>query len=172
MSLSEFGSVKRIVKDLLEKEDQNNLSEEDLDHQFSMLIKSITTYISEDKYFFLFDWILDSMLKEQELLKIYYNSVLDQTLPPKDLLLPIIFKLNLVHSKIIETVVDEIYISYIDYVELLNINEFELAVKSKIMTLGLANSFILFLTENRCFDEQIFDEYIELISQALGIFEE
>lgn len=172
MSLRDFGSVKRIVKDLVKKEDQNTLSEEDLDHQFSTLVKCITTYISEEKYFFLFDWIKESMIKEQELLKIYYNSVLDQTVPPKELLLPIIFKLNLVHSKIIEAVVDEIYITYFDYVELLNINEFELAVKSKIMTLGLANSFILFLTENRCLDERIFDGYIELISQALGIFEE
>ena len=171
MSLSDFGTVKRILKDLLEKSDRQDLSKSELDYQFSTLLKTVSRFLSEGRYFFLFDWILETVKKEHELLKILNDTILDQEKPNSDSLLLLVFKIKLMHAKIIELIADEIYISYIDYIDLLNIPELELAVRSKIETLGMANSFLLFLAEHRSLDYRTFDRYIEIISQALSIFD-
>ncbi len=171
MSLSDFGTVKKIIRDLLEKNDRNDLSEAELDHQFATLINSISKYIAEGRYFFLFDWIIESVKREQQLLNLLNDTILDQEQKNKDILLLLVFKLKLTHAKIIEQIADEIYIAYIDFIDLLNMNEIELAVRSKVTTLGMGSSFLLFLTEHRCLDKRTFDRYIQIISQALSIFD-
>ena len=65
---------------------------------------------------------------------------------------------------------DEIFLLYSDYAELYRIQDFEIAWELKIQAINLANIFILYLTDNRSINEQRYDKYIKLISQALYIF--
>ena len=170
MSLADFGAIKIVLKDLLLKNANNELSIGEIDYQFSLLLENISKYFFEGKYFFLFDWITETIKREDELriksAEIHPFFQKDK----KKILNELILKLHLFHSKIIELVVDEIYLSYMDYIDLKRINELNLAIQSKISTLGLANSFILYLTENRSNNENVYDSYIEMISQALEIF--
>ena len=171
MSLTDFGTIRNVIRSLLEKSNNLNLSKIEIDYQFSYILEKIAIYFSEEKYFFLFDWITETVKKEQELGKKLCYYIIQGDEKQREILQILIFKLNVVHAKIIESVVDEIYLSYMDYIDLKSINEIEVAIESKIRTLGLANSFILYLTENRYINEHLFDSYIELISQALNVFD-
>ena len=170
MSLADFGAIKIVLRDLLLKNANNELSIGEIDYQFSFLLENISKYFFERKYFFLFDWITETIKREDEL-RIKSDEIHPYFQKEKKAILDqLIQKVHLVHSKIIELVVDEIYLSYMDYIDLKRIDELDLAIQSKISTLGLANSFLLYLTENRSLNEKVYDSYIELISQSLEIF--
>ncbi len=170
MSLADFGSIKIVLRDLLEKNKNDLLSEDYIDIHFNCILEKISYYLSKEQYFFLFDWILETIKKENELNQKIIQNNLKEGNDQKRVLDTIIMKLHSIHTKIIEMVIDEIHVSYMDYIDLRNIDEFDLAIQCKISTLGLANSFLLFLTENRHINEFIFDSYIELISQTFQVF--
>jgi hypothetical protein len=170
MSLGDFAKIKVILNELIEKNTNDGLSPVEIDYQFSFLLNEIEKFYSENKFYFLFDWIYESIKKEIELTELYKKAQNDETNDKKDLIQLLILKTNLIHSKIIEMVADDIFLSYMDYIELKGINELELAIKSKILTLGIANSFILYLSENRKLNEVVYDSYIEIIHQALKVF--
>lgn len=171
MSLTDFGAMRSVIRSLIEKNDNNSLSKVEIDYQFSFILEKITNYFAEEKYFFLFDWITETVKKEKELAQTLKKcSNLDCT-EKKDMLTILIFKLHVVHVKIIELVIDEIHLDYMDFKELHAINEIELAIDSKIRAISVANSFLLYLSENRILNEDLFDLYIKFISQALDIFE-
>ena len=169
MSLADFGSIKIVLKNLIEKNIHNGLNKEEIDYQFSLLLKSIAKYFAEERYFFLFDWISEAVKREHELM--YHKHFINIKEKEKlDNIQILIFKTHALHSLIIEMVIDKIFISNTMYIQYINEDKFDLAVKVKIATLGFANSFLIFLTEKRNLDEELFDKYIDLISKALTIF--
>ena len=169
MSLADFGSFKIVLRNLIDKNIHDDLTKDEIDVQFSHLLKSIAKYFTEEKYFFLFDWIAEAVKREKELL--YHKHFIDVTQKEKlENLQILIFKTHTIHSLIIEMIIDKIFVSNTKYIQFMNDDQFDLAVKVKISTLGFANSFLIFLTEKRNLDEKLFDKYIDLISKALNIF--
>ena len=174
MSIRQY-ELSFVIKNLIEKNSKNELSIKDIDFQFSALIDKIQDNFLEslhsNDFSIFFDYISESIKAEHQL-RIKYAFEKQRLYSATNIysLGLLITKINVIHTKIISLVVDEIFLLYSDYAELYRIQDFEIAWKLKIQAINLANIFILYLTDNRFIDEQLYDKYIKLISQALYIF--
>lgn len=142
------------------------VSQESIDNQFVSLLKTVERYFREQEYELLFEWLAELVRKELELKK---KQEMDFRVYKRDSINLLICKVNLFHARIIEMLIDEIDIAYQDFQEMKVTNP-EFAEQIKFSTLTMANEFINHLTEYRSIDEPVFDQYIELISQSLNIF--
>jgi hypothetical protein len=141
-------------------------SEEIIDKQFVSLLKTVENYFVNHEYDLLFEWLSELVKKELELKR---KQEQDFRVYKKDSINLLICKCNVFHARIIEMLIDEIDIAYQDYLELRERNP-EFADQMKFSTVSIANDFINHLTESREIDEDMFDQYISIISQSLKIF--
>ncbi len=166
MSTSQI-KIKHILNMLTIQTTKNdNFSVEDIDIQFISLLKTVEIYFREQEYELLFEWLAELVKKELEL---KHKQQSDYRIYKKDSINLLICKVNLFHARIIEMLIDEIDIAYQDYLEMKESNP-EFAQQIKFSTLAMVNEFITHLTGSRAIDEAVFDQYIELISQSLQIF--
>ena len=175
--MSEISDFKTVLKTLIEQNTKKELSNREIDIQFSNLIDRISEDFINDlghgDFSSLLDYISESIKVENELRTKYQFEKARKFTPTNLYVLGLlIIKINLIHVKIISLVVDEILLLYSDFSEIrrTDTNDFDLADELKLTAIKLANVFINYLTENRLIDEKTFDKYINLISQALKVF--
>lgn len=166
MSTSQI-KIKHILNMLAIQTTKNdNFSVQDIDNQFVSLLKTVERYFREQEYELLFEWLAELVKKELEL---KHKQEMDSHIYKKDSINLLICKVNLFHARIIEMLIDEIDIAYQDYLEMKEHNP-EFSQQLKFSTITMASEFINHLTESRVIDEAVFDQYIELLSQSLQIF--
>ena len=148
------------------KSDSTITAEESIDRQFLSLLKTVERYFQNQEYDLLFEWLTELIKKELDLKRKQEENF---RVYKKDSINLLICKVNLFHARIIEMLIDDIDVAYQDYLEMKTSNS-EFADQLKFSTISVVNDFINHLTENRAIDEVVFDQYIDLISQSLQIF--
>ena len=145
---------------------KSDISAESIDQQFLSLLKTVEKYFEEQEFDFLFEWLNELIKKEGELKRKQQD---DFRIYKKDSINLLICKVSMFHARIMEMLVNAIDDAYHDY---RYIGETSPLFSSKIKasTLSMANTFINHLTENRDINAHVIDQYIEIISQALQIF--
>ena len=159
-------AIKHILNMLAIQTRRETISEQAIDNQFLSLMRTVERYFREHEYDLLFEWLNELIKKEVELKQ---KQEEDFRTFRKDSINLLICKVNLFHSRIVEMLVDEIDLSYQDFLEMKSSNP-EFATQIKFSTIAMANEFINHLTENRSINELVIDQYICLISQSLQIF--
>jgi hypothetical protein len=137
---------------------QLNNSEEDnerVDYQFRKIFSIIEKHFDNNEFEIVLDWFHESVKKEKHLKEKIQRNPFVYDKPSIHLL---ISKTNALHSKIIELVVDKIDQVMFD-------NDQDMRV-----IFDLAQTFISNLTINRHIDEDIYDNHIKILAQAMEIF--
>ena len=147
--------ISNILNSLLLKGKEGD---EEIDAYLNQIINRIEVFLNENNLFLVFDWLNECIKKEFDLKKkksenpFVYNKPATNTL---------IMKTNMLHSKIIEMAVEKI-----DECATIDTEE------SKIFALSFANKFIANCIEHRDNDEKTYDRYLQVIFDALIIFDE
>jgi len=157
------------IIDMLSLQSSRNvdLSEESVDHQFMILIKIAEKNLLEQEYELFFDWLNELIRKETELKK---KRQVDYHIFNKTPLNVLINKIYKSYKKIFDLLIEDIEISTQDYFNM-NGSNLEFAQKVKIDALSRINTYLIYLTNNRSVNENLYDYYIDLFTQAKDIFD-
>ena len=145
---------------------KSNISVESIDQQFLSLLKTVEKYFEEQEFDLLFEWLTELIKKEGELKR---KQQEDFRVYQKDSINLLICKVSMFHARIIEILVNAIDDAYYDY-RVISETSPLFGNKVKTATIFMANAFINHLTENRNINVILIDQYIDLISQELQIF--
>lgn len=159
--------IKNILNMLsLQTSRNEGINEESIDHQFLILSKIIEKHFLEQNYELFFDWLNELIKREKELKK---KLLEDFRLFLKDPLQLLISKVNKLHKKFIDLLIEDIEISYQDYSTMYESNpSFAHQVKSD--ALNRITLYLCYLTGNRSVNETLYDYYISLFTEALELF--
>lgn len=170
MSLGNFGAFGGIIQDVQNKSKKTVLKKDEIDQQFTYLEDHLNNLFFKKKYSLLFNWITESVKNENELATTYKYALKTSDYNNSGLFRLLIYKTGQIHAKIIELVIDDIFVSYMDYIDYMKCGELDLAIEIKISVLNLVNDFTDYLTENKSLNAKLFDTYINQIYEAQEIF--
>ena len=131
-------------------------SSNDVDIHLKKILKKIEDDFKNNRLNIVLDWFHESIKKELDLKLKRLNNPHVFNKPNIALL---ILKTNLIHSKIIELLVERIDLLCEENTE-----------QSKMIAVDLANTFVANLSMNRDNDELVYDQYIKVISDEMKIF--
>ena len=155
MRFSKHTKYSQILNTLALKIDSSQEDNGEVDKQFNEIFTIIENNFNENKLNIVLEWFHAIVKKEVQIKKrmIDFPEVYDK---PSNRTL--IAKMQTLHSKIIEMVIDRVdQVVLGDEVDMRVIFE-------------LAQTFISSLTVNRMIDEVIYDNYIKILTQAMEIF--
>ena len=174
MSLGILGSFGGIVKEIQNKNSNTILKKDEIDQQFILLLNHLKKLFFNKRYFLLFNYMTDSVKTENDLATTYKYILKTKAIEnvQSGLFRLLMQRTRLIHSTIIEMVVEEIFVSYMDYQDYMKSYELDLAIEIKLSVMNLVNDFTVYLTEYRFLNEKLFDSYIYQIYEAQDIFNE
>ena len=145
----------KILNTLALKLETNEEDSEAVNKQFNKIFSSIENHFKKNEFDKVLEWFHETVKKEVQIKEkiIDFPEVYDK--PSNHAL---IAKMQALHSKIIELVIDRIdQVVLNDQVDMRVIFE-------------LGQTFISSLTINRIINEVIYDNYVKILSQAMEVF--
>ena len=143
------------------------IKEYDVDHHLRKIIEYLKKTSREDKAIILLDWLNESITREKHLMS---KAKVSTDKYRANIILILISKCKIIHNKIMEFIINELDLYYDVWHDQQLLNNLELANLTKLMAVEFANKIIINLTDNREINEEIYDHYIDIVSQSLQSF--